>query len=174
MPMNRSLLFRFLMVPLGLVLGLWAGWAWLNAPGEETDLFAQYFRVEPIRDLDTGPLPYWRKAAQAYRTGDYVAANTAFREAEQAKEVPEIITRFYQGQCLLATGFSDEAIGVYRGLLAQPKGPHAAMRWYLTLAYLHAGKLALARENLSDLASGSGYYAGTAAQLLEQLDNGAR
>lgn len=161
------------MIPLGLGLGLWVGWLLLNQAGEAPDYFAQYFVPHPIRDLDTGPMVHWSKAVNVYALGDYVAANAELRAAEQAQELPRVITRFYQGQCLLATGYAREAETLYRKLLQQPAGPHEPMQWYLMLAQVDLGQFQAAREMLAEIISEQGYYAGTAAQLLGELDSGA-
>jgi tetratricopeptide (TPR) repeat protein len=167
---NRQVVW--LMIPLGVGLGIWLGWSIFHVSGpNRQELFGQYYAPHhmPLLFADGGNLRNWTEAAQWYQTGRYEEARLALLRAEKSGEMPLTATRFYIGQCLLATGRTVEALEVYRELMTVREAPHAAIRWYMALAELRLDNVAGAKDLLWEIEDDKGYKAGTAKQLLEEI-----
>jgi thioredoxin-like negative regulator of GroEL len=164
--------WRWIVVPMGLGLGILLGLLWLRSPAPTSqELFEQYFSPHhlPVLFPDGGGVRNWTEAARSYQAGDYEKARQALLRAREAEELPASAIQFYIGQCLLATGKSEEALVVFYEARQVQESPHEAIRWYMAMAYLQLGQTAPAKDLLWEIENDKGYKSGTATQLLQEF-----
>lgn len=162
---------------LGLALALLAllGW-WVcpRTPTEPEGIFAAHFTAYPPPFSTRGRAPEllvdWAAATNAYTEEDYATAATLFTGLT-ADTTLAYLAHFYTGASLLAQQppRARDAINALESTLTQDSDYLPAARWYLALAYLEAGDIAMARRLLEAIVAERAYQHEGAATILAQL-----
>ncbi len=109
---------------------------------------------------------------EAYQQGAYKNALAAF---DTASHINTNIILFYQAQCHLYLGKGQLAVQLLEQVAAQQTGLLAEQaQWYLALAQLQTGNLALARQQFMALAAKTGTYQQQADNIVKAIDKMAQ
>lgn len=154
-----------------LIIGLFISFFWPSKT-DKTTLFTTYFepsknvsapivRSENEQDLST-------EAFILYAEKDYEKAAVLFEKAYLLNKNPELL--FYQGNALLASGQTKEAIETFKEHINFQEALTNRSHWYLALAYLKNKNLEAAKKELEAyVKSGENFKKVEAASLLEKL-----
>jgi len=147
------------------------------APAPGASSLAELARVEAppwtptrLRGPESEASRRFRDAMEPYAKGDWGAALPLLREA--ARLQPEAAdAAFYRGACALLVGHREEAVESLRRVVALGETPFLEeARFYLAKAYLGAGEIEPARQELNAVVGLDGERRETARQILERLE----
>lgn len=139
-------------------------------PKSHQQLFADYYEEYPMiltaRSDDPNTIAY-DAAIKAYLAKDHINALRAFEELNAANP-QTLIYRFYIGVLALKTADYEKAIA-YLLPLQKDASIGEPSEWYLSLAYLAAGKKEETRKILNQIKQNSNHYYQTkAGELIEE------
>ncbi len=134
-------------------------------------------RVEPpayaptvLRGAEGEAQRRFQEAMRAYVRGEFSTAARRLQQAAKSDpQAPEI--GFYLGACFLCTDHNEAAIAELQRTIALGRTPLLEKsRFYLAKAYLRAGDLEAAHEELKNVAGLDGEFAEAARKLLSELE----
>lgn len=140
-----------------------------SALDKSQELFASYYKPMIVQSADRGDGDGLPQALAYYSNEDYQRAAKSF-EAIIAQNPTAIKSKALLGNCYLLLGRTEEAISLFE-VLKNEKDPFIAQysHWYLSLAYLKAGRLAHCRENLLQISKSDMVHSDDASELLTEL-----
>jgi len=133
-----------------LIIGLFISFYWVNKPNSN-DLFATYFEpsinvsVPIVRSEDSQNIT--NEAFIAYAEKDYKNASILFEKAYNSNNNNSELL-FYEGNALLASGSTKDAIEKFKNHLKFQDSLTNRSHWYLALAYLKMNDLDNAKKQL--------------------------
>jgi tetratricopeptide (TPR) repeat protein len=161
---------QYLALAATLVLGVGAV-VILTRPGPGEALFQRYFEPYPsMRPVLRAALEGRSNALTLYEARDYRGALATFeRDGSRTSDDPEVV--FYSGLSRLALGQAREAtVDLEKVLKLGDDELVAPAAWYLALAHLRGGDVAVARAHLERIAGTKGFYRARARELLSEMD----
>lgn len=154
------------------ILVLIAAAAYLLWPGQEQNLYADFFEPYPnyLTTRTDNQKTTLGAAINAYQNRDYTAALGHFQEL-LAEDAERIDIRFYMGICQAELDQTDAAISSFQEVITQSDNTYTGpAKWYKALTHLKINQTEQAKSQLNEIISSNGDFSTEARNLLNEIN----